>query len=183
MVHLRNVLFLLLLTATACRFEKDYRPDSHMTAQQQDLFMNRVIRYMARTPDGVTPEDRLEARHDAHYAEQLRVHRLDALFAEDGEYYFLVSRPAPSLTEKRVAIAGKATVDENFRVTYYEEIFRTWKMEPDSLPRRASFLFDKMVRGEDLSPYYSSRSGNADYIEFPDDRTYFDTQRRIWRTR
>jgi hypothetical protein len=74
-------------------------------------------------------------------------------------------------------------VDENIRVTYYEEVFRTWKMAPDSLAKRGPLLFNKMVNGEDLVPYYSSRSGNTDYIEFPDDRTYFDTNQRIWRTK
>lgn len=167
----------------SCSLDKDYKPESHLTVQEQDLFMNRIIRYLSRSPDGVAPEDRLDPAHDQHYAEQMKIHRLDALYGEDHTYFFLVSRVAPSLTEKRVAIGGKATVDENMRITYYEEVFRTWKMEPDSLARRGSFLFDQMVNGKDLSPYYTSRLGNTDYIEFPDDRTYFDTRQRIWRTK
>jgi hypothetical protein len=172
--------FLILLS---CSFEKSYLPNDHLPVDQQVLFMNRVIRFMSRAPDGIGPADRFDISHDDHYAEQLKIHRLDALYKDGETFYFLVSRIAPSLTEKRIAIGGKATLDENIRVTYYEEIFRTWKMVPDSLAKRAPFLFDKMVHGEDLTPYYSSRTGNTDYIEFPDDRTYFDTDQRIWRTK
>jgi len=161
----------------------DYRPESHLQIPKQEILMNRVIRYMSRSPEGVAPEDRLDPEHDAHYAEQMSAHRLDALYEDDGTYYFLVSRLAPSLTEKRVAIGGKVTLGEDMQVQVYEEIFRTWKMEPDTLNRRGMLLFDRMVRGEDLTAFYSSRSGNADYIEFPDDRTFFDTQQRIWRSR
>lgn len=175
--------FVLLLLAGACRFENDYTPASHLSVERQDLLMNRVIRYMARTPDGVPAEDRMLREHDKHYDEQKTFHRLDALYTDDNAHYFLVSRIAPSLAEKRVAIGGKLTVDENFQISYYEEVFRTWKMVPDTLTRRSMFLFDKMVRGEDLLPYSSSISGNTDYIEFPDERTYFDAERRIWRSR
>lgn len=174
------ILFLIVLS---CSFEKSYKPNDYLTVEQQMLFMNRVIRYMSRAPDGVGPSERFDPKHDEHYAEQLKIHRLDALYKDGETFYFLVSRVAPSLTEKRLAIGGKATLDESIRVTYYEEIFRTWKMAPDSLAKRGAFLFDRMVNDEDLTPYYSSRSGNTDYIEFPDDRTYFDTNQRIWRTK
>ena len=65
----------------------------------------------------------------------------------------------------------------------YEEVFRTWKMLPDTLAKRSLFLFKKMVNDEDLSPYYASSSGNTDFIEFPDDRTYFDKKLRMWRVK
>lgn len=183
---MKRFLVFLALTAwilSSCSFQKDYNPDAHLTVEQQDSLMERIIRYVGRTPDGVSPGDRFSPTHDKHYADQRSIHRLDALYKDDDTYYFLVSRIAPSLAEKRVAIGGKLNMDKDMRITYYEEIFRTWKMEPDSLVKRSIFLFDKMVNAENLEPYYSSRSGNTDYIEFPDDRTYFDTEQRIWRTK
>ncbi len=149
----RFLVFLTLLSwiLGSCSFQKDYDPDAHLSVQQQDLLMERIIRYIGRTPDGVSPGDRFSPVHDKHYSDQRRIHRLDALYKDDDNYFFLVSRIAP--------------------------------MEPDSLVKRSVFLFDKMVKGEDLEPFYSSRSGNTDYIEFPDDRTYFDTEQRIWRTK
>lgn len=175
--------FILLFVLASCDSERDYKPETHMSAQQQEIFMDRVLRYMSRAPEGIAPEDRQSTAYDAHYAEQRRSHRLDALYKRGDTYFFMVSRPAPSLTEKRVAIGGKVTVDDAMRVDYYEEIFRTWKMEPDTLSRRGLFLFDRMTKEEDLTPYYASHSGNTDYIEFPDERTYFDVRQRIWRSK
>lgn len=178
-----SLLAIVSILLGSCSGNNDYRPESHLQVVEQDQLMNGVIRYISRSPDGVSPDDRFDPEHDEHYEEQKSAHRLDALFEDDNTYYFLVSRIAPSLTEKRVAIGGKVTMDENMHVQYYEEIFRTWKMEPDTLAKRGLFLFDRMVRGEDLTRYYANKSGNTDYIEFPDDRTYFDTQQRIWRSR
>jgi len=64
----------------------------------------------------------------------------------------------------------------------YEEVFRTWKMVPDTLKKRSSFLFDKMVKGESLEPYYTIVTGDK-YIEFPDERTYYDKSVREWKTK
>lgn len=182
MVRLFPFLFLACI-AWSCRFEKDYRTSSHLTAQEQEAVMQQIIRYVARSPEGTAPEQRTESRFDDHYAEQRRLHRLDAYYVDGATHYFLVSRVAPSLTEKRVAIGGRLERNKTGEITYYEEVFRTWKMEPDTLSRRSQFLFDRMVREEDLTGYYSSKTGNTDYIEFPDDRTFFDTRQRIWRTR
>ncbi|MBL7851178.1 MAG: hypothetical protein JNN04_09770, partial [Cyclobacteriaceae bacterium] len=160
--------FILLATITlltSCRWEKDYRPASHLSVQQQEDLMQEIIRYVARSPEGIRPEQRLETRFDEHYQEQRRMHRLDACYRDGDVVFFLVSRPAPSLTEKRVAIGGLVERDQAGAMIYYEEIFRTWKMEPDTLERRALFLFDRMVRDEDLKGYYSSKTGNTDYIE------------------
>ena len=156
---------------------------SHLTVVKQDEIMDKIIRYMAKPPEGISFEERFYKGYDDHYLDQRRIHRLDAYYIDDQTHYFMVSRVAPSLTEKRVAIGGKLMLDGNGKLSYYEEVFRTWKMPPDTLSTRSAFLFDKMVSGEDLTPYYSSHSGNADYIEFPDDRTYFDVEKRMWRTK
>ena len=176
------ICFSLVLTIS-CRQEKDYNPTTHITVPQRDQMMDKVIRYMARAPEGISYEERFYKAYDDHYNEQRKLHRLDAYYIDGQIHFFLVSRPAPSMTEKRVAIGGMLEMDANGKLTRYEEVFRTWKMEPDTLTKRGTFLFDRMVRDEDLVPYYSSKSGNTDFIEFPDDRTYFDRTKRIWKTR
>lgn len=181
---LRLSIFLIAtIFLTGCRFERDYTPAARLSAQEQEDLMQSIIRYVSRSPEGILPEERMDHRFDDHYEEQRRLHRLDAYYFDEGVHYFLVSRSAPSLTEKRVAIGGRLQREEDGSITYFEEVFRTWKMEPDLLVQRGDFLFDRMVRGEDLSAYYASRSGNTEYIEFPDERTYYDVQRRIWRSR
>jgi len=182
-MHRSSIFLFAIFLLSGCRFERDYQPASHLSAQQQEDLMQGIIRYVARSPEGASPEQRMDSSFDSHYEEQRRLHRLDAYFVDDDKHYFLVSRVAPSLTEKRVAIGGHLVRDGRGSITYYEEVFRTWKMEPDTLARRSLFLFDRMVRDEDLTGYYTSKTGNTDYIEFPDDRVFFDTNQRIWRTK
>jgi hypothetical protein len=98
-------------------------------------------------------------------------------------HYFLVSRRAPSLVDKRVAIGGKFLLGADNTISGYEEIFRTWKMIPDTLAKREMILFDKLVQGEALDSYLTKNSGGVEYIEFPDERTYFDKDARQWKTK
>lgn len=176
------VVLIGLLLLNACTEERDYRPESHLTVPQQEEMMEKVIRYMAKPPDGIQPEERFLETYNDHYQDQRRQHRLDAYYLDGSTAYFLVSRPAPSLTEKRVAIGGAMQEDEK-GLTGYVEVFRTWKMQPDTLAKRSMFLFDLMVEGESLESFYSSKTGNTDYIEFPDDRTYFDSITRMWKAK
>ncbi|WP_238531621.1 hypothetical protein [Nitritalea halalkaliphila] len=37
------------------------------------------------------------------------------------------------------------------QLLHYEEVFRTWKFEEEELLEKGLFLFDRMVRGEDLT--------------------------------
>jgi hypothetical protein len=183
---MRSTIILLVLfpmLIQSCRFEKDYNPTSHLSVPRQDEMMDKIIRYMAKPPEGISFEERFYKGYDNHYQDQKRIHRLDAYYIDDQTHYFMVSRIAPSLTEKRVAIAGKLMLDDQGNISYYEEVFRTWKMQPDTLSIRSALLFDKMVRAEDLTRYYTSHTGNTDYIEFPDERTYFDVEKRMWRTK
>jgi hypothetical protein len=93
---------------------------------------------------------------------------------------FLVSRPAPSLVNKRVATGGKLVLESD-KIAEYEEVFRTWKMVPDTLAKREMFLFDKFVKGESLTPYETRNSNGVEYIEFPDDLNYYDKATRQWK--
>jgi len=46
---------------------------------------------------------------------------------------------------------------------------------------KSMMLFDLMIKGEDLSPYYPQNSGKEEFIELSDERTYFDTEERRWK--
>jgi hypothetical protein len=107
---------------------------------------------------------------------------LEAYYNKNGDEYFLVSRIAPSLKVKKVAVGVKMKRDDQGNLLDYEEVFRTWKFEIPEMQQKGLMLFDKMVRGEDLSAYYPQNSGEEEYIEFPDERVFYDVNERRWRT-
>jgi hypothetical protein len=171
------------LIAGACNSKKNYQVSEYLSPQQQDDMMWKIIRYVGRAPEGLTFDERFYAPYDSAYREQAKLHRFDAYYKKGNIHYFLVSRRAPSLVDKRVATGGKFTLNDNNKLVEYEEIFRTWKVVPDTLAKREMILFDKLVKGESLTPYETRNSKGIEYIEFPDERTYFDKASKQWRTK
>lgn len=177
------VVSIITLIAGACSTKNEYQVSAHLSPQQQDEMMWKIIRYVGRAPEGLTFEERFYAPYDTFYQEQARIHKFDAYYIKNNTHYFLVSRKAPSLVEKRVATGGRFTLTEEGKISDYEEVFRTWKMVPDTLAKREMILFDKFVRGESLTPYETKNSGGVEYIEFPDEHTYFDKQAKQWKSK
>ena len=174
------VCLLSLLFLTACR--KDYNPNAHLSPQEQYDQVWKIIRYISKPPENLAFEERFYKGYNPYYEEQMKLHRLDAYFIEDGIHYFLISRRAPSLKEKRVATGGRLKLNKEGEVISYEEVFRTWKMEDKEQIGRSLLLFDKMIKHESLEPYLTKNS-KEEYIEFPDDRVFFDTTARQWKTK
>lgn len=169
-----------VLILVACQDRNPYAPDKSLNPAEQQDFLMSVIRYLGRAPQGITPAERFYSQYDSFYMEQANAHRLEAYDRKGNRQYFLISRSAPSLTEKRVATGGWVEMDPADKITDYREVFRTWKMVPDTLTRRAGFLFGKMVNGESLEPWETRNSGGVEFIEFPDERTMFDSASRSW---
>jgi hypothetical protein len=161
---------------------KGYSPGEHLSAEDQYNQVYKIIRYLARPPENLTFEERFYKAYDKYYEEQASLHRLDAYFVDKkGTHYFLISRRAPSLVDKRVATGGRMRFDDEGNLVEYEEVFRTWKMTDVELAKKSVTLFDLMVKGQSLEPYLTKNSWPEEYIEFPDDVTYFDVQARMWK--
>ncbi len=162
-----------------------YHPEKHFTdAASVDSFLYRIARYVAPLVKQASHENKFDSRFDELYLHGVKALRLEAYHAaSDGYQYFLVSRIAPSVKEKRVATGGRLKLDgATGDIVGYEEIFRTWKMEEPVFTSRTALLFEKMVSGEDLSPYYTVNTGDSSlYIEFPDEHTIYDKQQRVWK--
>ena len=174
---------LIVLTIQSCHSKKDYHPESHLSIKEKDQVLQSIIRYMGKPPENTSGQDRFTAKHNDYYLDLASRHRFEQYYIDnDGTHYFLISRPAPSLYEKRVAIGGKLKINEKGELTEYEETFRTWKMKEEDLKIRGPFLFDLMVNKKDLSPYYRINS-IIEYIEFPDEHNNYNTADRSWKVK
>ncbi|MCS7036548.1 MAG: hypothetical protein RMJ33_10780 [Saprospiraceae bacterium] len=170
--------FFAAILLLACQpSPKGQKPDAE-TAQR---LLEKIIRYTGHLPKKATHETKFDSAFNEFYAQELAKHRIDLYYRNErtGDIYLLVSRIAPSLTVKRVA-TGIHMRMEGDSIAYYNEVFRTWKMPEPELAEKASMLFEKMVRGQDLSQYYPQNSDKEYYIEFPDPNTRFDVEKRRW---
>lgn len=168
----------LLLFLAGCT--KSYTPADHLSEREQYDLQWKIIRYLGRAPEGLTFDERFYKAYDSHYEKEMGLHRMDALYEKGDKYYFLISRRAPSIHDKRVATGGRLKLDAEGKVAEYEEVFRTWKMSEQDLAKKGMLLFDKMVKGEPLDQYLTKNSWPEEYIEFPDDVNYFDKASRRW---
>jgi hypothetical protein len=177
----RFMLMLLPLIVLGCTSKSSYDPDERLTPQQKDEIMDKTIRYIVKAPEKIQEADKFNSKHDQYYQQRASECRLELYCVAGDNHFFLISQPAPSLTLKKHATGGKFKLDAEGNIIEYEEIFRTWKMQPDTLKKRSYVLFDKMVAGEPLDSYHTKYSKGIEYIEFPDDRTYYDKQQRSWK--
>lgn len=173
---------LSLVLLTACTSQNKYNADKHLNNKEKSEILLSVIRYMGHLPQKGSHENKFESRFDDYYSKLSLDYTLDAYHREGETEFFMASRLAPSLKVKKVAIGVKLKRNAQGEILHYEEVFRTWKFEEPELEEKGFFLFDLMVKGTDLSPYYPQNSGKEEYIEFPDTKTVFDLNQRKWIT-
>ncbi|MGY6520839.1 MAG: hypothetical protein ACXIUD_03875 [Mongoliitalea sp.] len=175
------VSLLLLFVLVACQTKEPYDPSNHLSKQEQQALLLSTVRYFGHLPKKGTHENKFNEVFDEYYSKLVLDYTLEAYIPHDGYEYYMISRIAPSLKQKKVALAIRVQRDADKNITFYEEIFRTWKFEIPEMLEKSMMLFDLLIKGEDLSPYYPQNSGDDEFIEFPDERTYFDTDERRWK--
>jgi hypothetical protein len=160
---------------------KDYNPALYISKPAQDSLIYSVIRYASKLPPNSDHNTKFESRFDEYYRAVASEYDIRAYYKDDkGIHYFLMTRPARSITPMRESIGCKLVYGRNQKIKEYEEVFRTWKMSEDQLNKKIPILFDRMVKGKSLEEYYPKNAGDQ-YIEFPDGRFYFDKNERKWR--
>lgn len=177
-------LFICLLLISCKEEPKNISPNSYLSEKEQELFNYKIIRYIQRLPKYATEENKFESQFDVDYKNSLKDCSLLFYYKDkEGFVYFAISKTAPSIKLKKTATVGKLKFTRNNAIVYYEEAFRTWKMEPKELEIKTKLLFTKYINDEDLSSYYTVNSEPEFYIEFPDEKTYFDNSKKVWKTK
>lgn len=174
---------ILLFTLVSCKEKpKNILPKYSLNSEQQEEFKLKIVRYIERLPKYANEINKFESRFDAEY--QKMATDCDLLFYfkdTDTTIYFAISKIAPSIKLKKTATVGKLKFDKKNTIVAYEEVFRTWKMEPIELKEKTELLFRKLIDKEDLSDFYTKTSKPEFYIEFPDESNYYDTVNRKWK--
>ncbi|EON76877.1 hypothetical protein ADIS_2748 [Lunatimonas lonarensis] len=180
MSYLRVFILLASLVFSACGVSQ-YDP-GQLAEEEREQLMYQMVRYYGKLPKRhADHQNKFEERFDSYYLAHAKEHEILAYHYDGGgREYLLIKREAPSLYKKYVATGILFERSPSGDIRYYEEVFRTWKMPEEQLKQKATMLFTKMVKGEDLSPYLPENSGEEEYIEFPDKRNAFDPSSRRW---
>lgn len=153
-----------------------------LNADEQFEFKNEIVKYFGKSPVKFVDanQHQLDSLFKEHYKKENQKHTLEFYYVQNDTINFLLTRIAPSRMLKKVALGGRMVKNQNGEITFYQEVFRTWKHPEEDLKPIMEMLFPKMVRGEDLSMYYPENSGDEWIIEFPDSENYYDTEKRRW---
>ena len=180
-VYLSAIIWFVLLNGCSNK-KSNPNPDSCLTIEMQKRLLQGMVRYASKLPPEATHETKFNPEFNWYYHKAVAECRILYCFLsqEDSTCQLLVARQARSITPMEEGIALRIKFDHKNGFDLYDEVFRTWKMPADTLQVRGKFLFDRMVKGEDLTLYYSKFQEDR-FIEFPDDRFTFDVEARKWR--
>jgi hypothetical protein len=174
------LLFFICLSNFSCG-ETDYckTPDTLFSEGQQKSIQMQLTLKTVPKPEGLYAPEEIRA----YYESQAKSIFWHYAYTSQGRYFFFISCPAPSLYGKRIGIGGSFLSEDMVSIKNYREVFRTFKLSPEQLDLRGRALFGKMVAGEDLIPFQpgGSKTGNKEWIEFPDQLNYFDTLSQSWK--
>jgi hypothetical protein len=171
----------LMLLNLSCQETSTYNPDEYLQSVQKDQFLYNIGRYIAKLPNQVSHNQKFDKKYDGYYQEEMKKYKIQHYFiSADSTHYFLVTRPAPSLYEKRVAIGGLIRFDNEGKIATYEEVFRTWKMKEEELRKKGQLLFTSMVEKGNVDQYLADTTED-EWVEFPDERNYFDKASKRWK--
>lgn len=175
------IAMLAFVITSACDRDR-YNPSRELSVPEQHRLVRQMVYYCSKLPPNASELNKFDPRFNWYYdraaaeASLMKYYRSD----EADVWYFMLSRQARSITPMKEGIAGKVKLNADGSLADYEETFRMWKMPADTLQVRGSMLFDRMVRGKDLSLFYPQFQGDK-FIELPTDGYQFDALSKRWK--
>ena len=183
---MRACLFLLIpilaVAIGACRRDQ-YNPSNNLNAEEQARLVREMVYYATKLPPNASDFDKFDPKYNWYYdraAAECSLIKFSAA-TDENTWYYLLARNARSITPMKEGIAGKVKLNADGSLADYDEVFRIWKMNADTLNVRGAMLFDRMVRGKDLSIFYPKFQGDK-FIELPNDTYYFDKLTKRWKS-
>ena len=166
----------------SCSSAPDYNPETYLSSKEQSEVLLKILPYVAKLPMRFQGEKRFSAELDSFYRQEVKKYRMQHYYIspEDSFHYFMINRPAPSLYEKRTAIAGRFKKTKDGKIINYEESFWTFKMKLDELDKKGAVLFAHYAEGKDIKEYMPGKQKD-EWIEFPDDKCYYDKNEKAWK--
>lgn len=176
-----TIMAMLLVIAVSSSCSDTYNVIKYKSVKEQKELLYSISRYIAKLPPKATHDTKFDRKYDKFYQQEMDTYKVEQYFiAADSTHYFLISRPAPSLHQKKVGIGGKIHYRADGKIDVYEEVFRTWKLPEAQLEKKGKLLFATMVENKSLAKYLPQNT-DEEWIEFPDASNYYDTTSRRWK--
>jgi hypothetical protein len=177
------LLFILIFPFLFSCASKSNNPESwdyYFSQSQKDTLLTDIVAYLYIPPKKMrrmVKSERFDAQHRSFYVEQINRFELDKLYkANDSTWYFFILRPARSAVGDQRGVCGKFTLDENKKITRFEEIFNTPVYGKEEIREKGYILFHELVKKGNIDRFHYDRN----YMEWPDGRSVYDQERYEW---
>lgn len=183
-MYFRYITFIVVALFVSCKSEITVNtdPSAYLTDEHQKEFKYSIIRWAGKRAPKATDTTLYDPQFEDYYKELAAKHDLKSYYIDSLTrfHYFMLYRIAPSVHVKKVALGGRLKYDDENNISYYEEIFRTYKMPESELDAKATLIFRDLILKNSIDKYLFKNTQPEEYIEFPDDETYYDISNRRW---
>lgn len=159
--------------------EDKFDVDTWFEAKEKDSVLTDIITYIYAWPQSAKWNTRFDPRFRQHYVSQLGNFKFENYYHDTntGIHYYYIIRPARSAQGNIRGVGGKFWRDKRNKIISFREEFNTPVATLDELQQRGKELFKRMIRTGNIDDYLK----HPDYIEWPNELTYYDTVRYEWR--
>lgn len=166
---------ILGLISSACQDKYDVL--TYYEPKKRDSLLTDIITYVYTRPQYVDWNSRFNPEYRKYYVSQIPKFTIDRFYRDsNGTHYFFIIRPARGVQSTIRGVGGRFTIDESFNIITFEEVFNTPAMPLSEVQTRGRELFISMVKSGNINDYLK----NPDYVEWPNEMTYYDTIRHEW---
>lgn len=163
---------------TACSdLRSQYRFERHFTKQLRDTLLVDMVTLIGKKPKTADFTSRLDVQYRPYYILLSNDFRIKYFHQADDTCYYFMIRPARSTKGNARGVGGKLILDSANRINYFEETFNTPAYAVEVLERMGWRLFRDLITQRSIEGLLR----NVDYIEWPDSRLRYDTDKREWR--
>ena len=169
-------LFISLLIFSACHSKDE--AEYYFSAAERDTLLTNVITLVSENAVYANLDTRFQKKFRAEYVSRLPLYHFVKLTkSENGECFFLLSRPVANLKELRRGVVGKFTLkDGSLQPENFEEVVNTPHFTEELVTERGSFLFRELMKKGNLDDYLSMEH----YVEWPDKYLKYDKVKKTW---
>jgi hypothetical protein len=154
-----------------------YEVKSYYSQSQQDTVLADIITYIYNRPTYADWQSRFDPRYRKYYVSHIKDFQFQHYFVNgDNTHYFYLIRPARGPQGNIRGVGGSFKLDREGKISSFREIFNTPIDTQEQLIAKGAELFKWMTIHGNVNDYLK----NPDYIEWPNQMTYYDTIQYEW---
>jgi hypothetical protein len=168
------IISLFIFSACHSKDEAEY----YFSDAERDTLLTNVITFVSENATYANLDNRFQQKFRAEYVSRLPLYHFVKLTKmENGECYFLLSRPVANLNSLRRGVVGRFTLNKgSLMPEHFEEVVNTPHFSEELVVERGTFLFQELIKKGNLDEYLSMKH----YVEWPDKYLKYDIKKNTW---